>query len=332
MLHHGEIHGENRKDGLKGSVFTVLIPADECKYATEELIDGDSEIIGKPNEVALAKEESEIAKRHRNVYGGSKILVVEDDVSLRDSLCDYFNPYYNVSVASDGDEGYKLAQEMIPDVIITDVKMPRTDGIQLLRQLKFNATTKHIPVVILSSKNELTDRISGWQQGAEAYVGKPFDFDELRAIVFNLIDGRKKLEGKVSQAGEKSDTPPHGSSPNVKGNDEALIEKVDKILDERIDEEEMNVDRLAEAVGVSRTHLYRRFKERLGMNPSDYIRAKRLQRACDLLRNDDLDVTQIAYILGFSSQSQFSTTFKRFMGYTPTEYRLKYAKETGEHK
>ncbi len=90
----------------------------------------------------------------------------------------------------------------------------------------------------------------------------------------------------------------------------------------------MNVDRLAEELGVSRTHLYRRMKERLGMNPSDYIRNKRLQRACEMLKNDDLDITQIAYALGFSSQSQFSTTFKRFMGFTPTEYRMKHCNET----
>ncbi|MDE5998161.1 MAG: helix-turn-helix domain-containing protein, partial [Muribaculaceae bacterium] len=332
MLHHGEIYGENRMDGAKGSKFTVLIPIDECKYTTEELIGGKSEVIEEANDIALAKEQFEVSKRHRNVYAGSKILVVEDDLLLRESLYNYFNEYYKVSVAADGEEGYKLAQELKPDVIITDVKMPRTDGIQLLAQLKFNVSTKHIPVVILSSKNELPDRISGWQEGAEAYVGKPFDFNELRAIVFNLIDCRRKLDGKVSDTLEKLDTKQHGSSPKVKGNDESLIEKVDKILEERIDEEDMNVDSLAEAVGVSRTHLYRRMKDRLGMNPSDYIRTKRLQRACDLLRNDDLDVTQIAYVLGFSSQSQFSTTFKRFMGYTPTEYRLKYAKETGDNK
>ncbi|MDE7420628.1 MAG: helix-turn-helix domain-containing protein [Muribaculaceae bacterium] len=115
--------------------------------------------------------------------------------------------------------------------------------------------------------------------------------------------------------------------PNIKGNDEALIERVNKILEERIDEDDMNVDKLAEVVGISRTHLYRRMKDRLGINPSEYIRNMRLQRACELLKHDDLDITQIAYALGFSSQSQFSTTFKRFMGYTPTEYRTKHKKD-----
>lgn len=111
---------------------------------------------------------------------------------------------------------------------------------------------------------------------------------------------------------------------NLKGNDEALLERVNKVLEERIDEEDMNVDLLAEAVGVSRTHLYRRMKERLGISPSDYIRNIRLKKACELLKNNDLDITQIAYALGFSSQSQFSTSFKRVRGLTPSEYRNKH--------
>lgn len=184
--------------------------------------------------------------------------------------------------------------------------------------LKSNPLTGHIPVVILSSKHELSDRIDGFRQGAEAYIGKPFDFNELRAIVRNLIAGRKRMEGTVSVEDESL---PSTWLPSLKGNDESLMERVNKILEERIGEDDINVDSLAEAVGVSRTHLYRRMKDRLGIKPSDYIRNIRLKKACELLMNDDLDITQIAYALGFSSQSQFSTTFKRFIGYTPTEYR-----------
>lgn len=112
--------------------------------------------------------------------------------------------------------------------------------------------------------------------------------------------------------------------PEIKGNDEVLMQRVNKIIAEKIYDEDFNVDRLAEEVGVSRSHLYRRFKDRVGVNPSDYIRNIRLRRACELLMNDDLDITQIAYALGFSSQSQFSNTFKRFIGISPKEYRQKH--------
>lgn len=328
-LHHGEIYLENKKDGDRGSVFTILIPVDENKYRSGELMIGNKDSVSDTMSEGVLDSAGvqEMTKRRRNIYAGCSVLVVEDDRHLLESICNFFKNYYNVYSAIDGVEGYKLAQELNPDVIITDVKMPSSDGLQLLRQLKFNETTKHIPVVILSSKSELSDRMAGWQQGAEAYIGKPFDFNELKAIVYNLIDGRKKLEKKAPVL-EEPKLKACQSSMNLKGNDESLMERINIILDEKIEKEDMNVDRLAEELGVSRTHLYRRLKERYGINPSDYIRNKRLQRACELLKNDDLDITQIAYALGFSSQSQFSTTFKQFMGYTPTEFRLKHTEDT----
>lgn len=328
-LHHGEIRGENRKDGHEGSVFKVLIPLGEQSYQPEDLIFEEKDAIHDKITKGPADsiEESDTSKRKRNLYSNSKVLLVEDDLELRESLFIYLKEFYKVFVASDGAEGFKLAQELRPDVVITDVKMQPEDGLQLLRKLKSNIETQHIPVVIMSHKSELADRVEGWQRGAESYISKPFDFNELKSIIYNLIDGRKKFEGKFSVEVGDYDSKHTSSLMSMKGNDEVLIERVNKILDTKLDEEDMNVDKLAEELGVSRTHLYRRLKERLGMNPSDYIRNKRLQRACELLKNDDLDITQIAYALGFSSQSQFSTTFKRFMGYTPTEFRTKHKKD-----
>lgn len=329
-LHHGLIFGKNRKDGFKGSVFTVLIPLEEKSYSFEELVreEIDTNMSGFSSKISDSIEDSDNTKNKRNLYSSSKVLIVEDDEELRLSLFNYLKDFYKVFVASDGGEGFKLAQDLRPDIVITDVKMSPEDGLKLLHQLKSNIKTQHIPVVIMSAKNELNDRLEGWQRGAEAYISKPFDFNELKSIIYNLIDGRRKLEGKFSIDSENSVSKSSLLKSSLKGNDETLIERVNKILDAKLDEEDMNVDRLAEELGVSRTHLYRRMKERLGMNPSDYIRNKRLQRACEMLKNDDLDITQIAYALGFSSQSQFSTTFKRFMGFTPTEYRMKHSNET----
>ncbi|MDE6021900.1 MAG: helix-turn-helix domain-containing protein, partial [Muribaculaceae bacterium] len=327
-LHHGEIYLDNRNDGKCGSVFNILLPIDKDIYGSEELMTDNQDYVSDAMSEGVLDSSAVkgMSKRRRNIYAECKVLVIEDDKHLLENICDFFKKYYNVYSAIDGVEGYQLAQEINPDVIITDVRMPRSDGLHLLRQIKFNASTKHIPVVILSSKSELSDRMAGWQQGAEAYIGKPFDFNELKAIVYNLIDGRKKLERKAPVS-EDPKLNARQSSLNLKGNDETLMERINKILDEKIENEDMNVDRLAEELGVSRTHLYRRLKERYGINPSDYIRNKRLQRACELLKNDDLDITQIAYALGFSSQSQFSTTFKQFMGYTPTEFRSKHTED-----
>lgn len=337
-LHHGHIRCENRKDGVDGSVFIILLPLDEAIYESKELIyekdeserEADRESL-MPLAIPFESNELENYKKRKSVNAVFTILIVEDDEELREYLSSQMNNYYKVYTASDGVEGYKLAQEKKPDIVISDVVMPNSDGLQLLRQLKFNVSTSHIPVIILSSSNDLPDRMAGWMRGAEVYLGKPFDISELLAIVDSLIEGRMKLKGVFSGAVE-ANMNFDSSLPDIKGNDEILLDRVMKILNDRIDEEDMNVDRLAKEVGVSRSQLYRRMKENLGMNPSEFIRNIRLKRACELLKNQDLDITQIAYALGFSSQSQFSTSFKRFMGYTPTEYRLKCIKELDSEK
>lgn len=327
QLHHGDIRAENRDDGARGSRFMILIPLEKERYNPGELISDDIDSDLKDNgTLIIGTEPEEDGSGYRNdMYSECRLLIVEDDDHLREALYDFFKDKYHVLTASDGEEGYEIVRELIPDVIVSDVKMPRSDGIQLLQRLKSNSETDHIPFALLSSKNAVADRVTGLKHGAEAYITKPFDFNELNAIVHNLIDVRKKFGGKLTQEAEAKST---GVIPHLKGNDEILIERVDKVLDTRINEEDMNVDRLAQAVGVSRTHLYRKFKERIGINPSDYIRNRRLQKACELLKNDDLDITQIAYALGFSSQSQFSTTFKRFLSCTPTEYRIKHKKKS----
>lgn len=329
-LHHGVVKGENRKDGIGGSIFTVLIPTEKKRYGSEELVEGEglSEYDGDKIDmstvpVQVFSNESEGGQHKKGLYAECRVLVVEDDRELRENLCAYLNGFYKVLSACDGSEGYRLAQEYKPDVLITDILMPNIDGLQLVRKLKSNSDTMHIPVVILSSKRDVADRLVGWRIGAEAYLGKPFDFNELRVIVRNLIEGRTILKGKyaVTSGNDNIITP---LASELKGKDASLMERISKILNEKIDEEDMNVDRLAHEVGLSRSQLYRRLKEQFGVNPSDMIRNIRLKRACELLKTANLDITQIAYKLGFSSQSQFSTTFKRFMGYTPSEYRLKH--------
>lgn len=331
-LHHGEIRGENRKDGIGGSVFSVLIPIDKRKYSSGELIDkkelsdyqGDDNSQSKGS-IQKTTYESEVGKRKTGLYKESKILVVEDDRELREALCEYLKSYFKVFSAADGYEGYRMAQEINPDVLITDVIMPNVDGLQLLRKLKGNSDTMQIPVVILSSKTDVSDRVVGWRIGAEGYLGKPFDFNELRVIVYNLIEGRSVLKGKYAASDEKKlDSDSFGG--RWKG--DSLSDRITKILNDRIDDDEMNVSRLSQEVGLSRSQLYRRIKEQYGMSPSDFIRNIRLKRACELLKNANLDITQIAYILGFSSQSQFSNTFKRFTGYTPSEYRMRQTAES----
>lgn len=320
-FHYGVISGRNRSDGVKGSVFAVALPVGTAPYAPEELITTDKEM--EPDgvrDVVLTSVLSQPDSNERPVKSGGQktILVVDDDVELRDYIYEYFSKHYKVKSASDGSEALRIIADKQPDLIISDVMMPMVDGLTLLHRLKKNADTHHIPVVLLSSKQDIGDRMAGWDRGADGYLGKPFHIEELEALIENLIDNRLRMKGKFSGV---QDTEGKISAPEMKGNDETLLGRVMKVIDQNIEDPRLNVEKLAQDVGLSRAHLHRRMKEMVGMTPSDFIRTIRMRRACELLRKGDVAVTQVAYKVGFTSQPHFSTIFKNFTGFTPSEYR-----------
>ena len=220
-------------------------------------------------------------------------------------------------MAIDGVEGRKKAITQQPDIIISDVIMPNMDGIQLLKELKKNANTSHIPIILLTSQVEFSNRIEGLVQGADGYLCKPFNMEELMVLITNLIANRVRLKGKYSgsQTQEGKIVP-----VELQGNDEALMERIMSIINENLSSPNLNVEMLTQEVGISRTHLHRRMKEMTGTAPSDFIRNLRLQQATVLLENKDLSITQIAYAVGFTSQTHFSSAFKKVYGLSPMEY------------
>jgi AraC-like DNA-binding protein len=204
---------------------------------------------------------------------------------------------------------------------VSDVMMPEMDGLTLIKMIRKNVAINHIPIVLLSSKSEIENRVGAWNCGADAFVAKPFNIDELESIIDNLIDSRSRLRGKYSGVQEKDD---NADMSAVKGNNEIFMDKIMAIIQERIDDPNLNVEKLGQEIGISRAHLHRKMKELAGISPSDFIRNMRLRRACELLKNKDIDITQVAYIVGFTSQPHFSTAFKRVIGVSPTVYRAKY--------
>lgn len=324
-LHHGTITGSNRSDGVKGSVFTLTIPLDEAAYDAGELIDGQpdpaSEVFSGRSNTPLPPPLSpqETLKQKPN-SAGKKVLVVDDDEEIRKFLRDELSRYYQVNEAPDGIEGLRIIGEWNPDIIVSDVVMSGMDGLTLLRRLKSGADTNHIPVVLLSSKSELSDRMAGWEKGADGYLGKPFSLLELLTLIDTLIENRQRMRGKFSG---KQATEGIIEGPQMKGNDEILLERLQKAINKHIDDSQFNVERLAEEVGVSRAQLHRKMKDILGLTPSDYIRNVRLKRACELLMRPDIEVTQVAYQIGFASQPHFSSHFKKYTGFTPSEYRAR---------
>lgn len=322
-LHNGTITAANRTD-CKGSQFTVRIPLLYKHLPTET--ESESGGVKSERKTPLPTAENKLvssqsAKKIRN-NASLKILVVDDDAEIRAFLADTLSNIGKVSEATNGEEALRKTLDSKPDLIISDVVMPGIDGLTLLKTLKTNVDTNHIPVILLSSKNDVADRMAGWEKGADGYLGKPFSIEELQSMVDNLIHNRLRLRGKFSgtqQQDGKIDT------PELKGNDKILIDKIVKEINDHLEDSELNVEKLCQEVGLSRAHLNRKMKELFGLTPSELIRNVRLRKACELLKQPDVDISQIAYSVGFSSQPHFSTAFKKFTGISPTEYRQKNA-------
>ncbi len=327
ILHHGSLTAANRADGVKGSIFTVMLPLGHSHLSADELNNSSltDSILPPPGNISTninlntdsSYKSSQPARRNADRY---TILIADDDNELREYLRFHFSRQFKVLEASNGSEAQKLLLDNKVDLVISDVVMPEVDGLELLKTIKGNTDTSHTPVILLSSRNDVADRLSGWNRGADGYIGKPFSISELESLVDTLIENRLRMKGKFSGAQNSCDNVP---LPEVKGNDEALMNKIVKVIEARIADPDLNVETLGVEVGISRAHLHRKMKELIGMTPSDFIRNVRLRQACEILRKHDVDVTQVAYKVGFTSQPHFSTAFKKFTGVSPTEYRAR---------
>ncbi len=310
-LHKGEISAKNREDGIKGSIFSVTLPFTPANPGDKAI-----ESVHRP----LPDVVSGTASSIKPVKSGQRlrIMVVDDDEELREYIKVCLSASYKVVALPDAETALKELSEKLPDLIVTDVRMEGIDGIDLLRRIKSNMATHHIPVILFSSAAGNDERVKGWKSGADGYLAKPFTIDELEGMISGILSTRSKLKGKFSGS---QDTVDKIIMPKVKGVDEELLHKINNYINENLSEPTMNVDGLSEYVGLSRSQLHRRMKDIIGVAPSDYIRNVKLRKACEMLSHGDVDIAQVAYSLGFNAQSHFSTLFKRYTGMTPSDYR-----------
>jgi len=195
--------------------------------------------------------------------------------------------------------------------------MPEMDGFTLLRMIKTNLNLSHLPVIMLTSKADVANRLEGLERGADAFLAKPFDMEELHMVINNLIQSRLRLKGKYSGAQRQAE---RLEQLEVKGNDEQLMERIMKVMNKNIGDSDFNVEVLCHEVGISRTQLHRKMREMTGLSTSEFIRNIRLEQAARLLKEQKVNVTQVAYIVGFSNLAHFSTVFRKHFGVSPSEY------------
>ena len=314
-LHHGTITAANRKD-VRGSVFTVRIPLG-CEHLNPEEIANPYTLLHKEPERNAYFEEKPIPKQKAKSTSKSKVLVIDDDENICLYLEQELNPHFSVVACNNGSEGLRMALEILPDLIISDVMMPEMDGFALLKSIKKNSNISHIPVILLTSRAEYDYRIKGWNKGADAILAKPFNIEELLLLCTNMISGRYHLQKKYSGVQDQNEkVKPIG----LKSDEERLMERLMNIINSNMSNSQLSVELLAREAGISRVQLHRRLKEILGISTSEFIRNIRLTQAAKLLKSKKITISQVAYAVGYSSPSLFSAAFKKFYGLSPTEY------------
>jgi DNA-binding response OmpR family regulator len=245
-----------------------------------------------------------------------KLLIVEDTIDLSDILTEHFSRHFKVSHAPNGVEALKIVKEEEPDIIVSDIMMPEMNGIDFCRMIKQDEATSHIAVILLTAKTLHEDRIEGLKAGAEAYITKPFDLAELDLHVRNFLEVRKKLKEKVI-SGEDIDL----EKLNFQEKDKEFIGKVSEVIHQNIENELFNTELLAKQLGMSKTLVYLKLKKLLNMSGTDYIQLLRLKKSIELMADQNLTISEIAYEVGFSDPNYFSKVFKKAYKLTPSEYR-----------
>ena len=312
-----ELHGGNvlveSEEGF-GSSFLVRLPV------TDEEHGGTSK---KEKDVVRIEEDSwqvdsEVGQpkpEKQPVFGKPKILIVEDNAEVRALLRGHLEADYHVIEAADGEAGLQAARAEVPDLVLSDVMMPKMDGYTLCEHIKGDKKLQHIPVVLLTAKADDADTLHGLAMGADDYLSKPYNADELRARIANQIASRQLLRTKFSN---EVFVQPAGIS--IPAEEEVFLNKMLAIVEAHLGDPTFSVDQLASEVGLSRRQLTRKLPTITGEAPSVMIRRLRLERAVQLLSSRTGTISEIAYAVGFKSPSHFTQAFRQAYGVTPSDY------------
>jgi DNA-binding response OmpR family regulator len=309
----------------------VKLPINSGYLSEDEIVEAGLENEDKDLEMEVGSQRSQVGKMVEDrsfkkegsgngIKGerGLEVLIVEDNNDLRSFIRNILNQDYKVIEAVDGIDGFEQAEAAIPDLIVSDVMMPRMDGYDLCKKLKTNEKTNHIPVILLTAKAARENKLEGLETGADDYLVKPFDEEELKVRIKNLISIREKLQLKFQ--GEISLKPKEIKAPSVQ---QKFLDELKEIIEENIDNEQFGMEDLQKGIGMSRSQIHRKLKALTAQSATTFIRNYRLHRAVDLLNQDAGNITEIAYQVGFNSQTYFSSCFQELFGCSPSEFKQK---------
>lgn len=333
-LHQGNIQ-VNSQPG-EGSEFIITLPLDSKVYEGKEnteFILNDSPVT--VNETTKEEDVPTANNRMEKEEEVISVLVVEDNSELRSFLHNILSGTYRVIEATNGQEGLERALQYMPDFIISDIMMPVMDGLDMVKAIKENRDICHIPIVLLSAKSSLDDRISGLEQGIDDYITKPFSSTYLKTRIKSLLHQRKQLQELYLKrwSGKQKDAPtPHleiaPSQPQIVSFDEQFMQQVMEVMEKQMDNSEFTVDEFAQELSMGRTVFYQKLKAIIGLSPVDFIRDMRIKRAKQLMDSGEYNISTVAYMTGFNDPKYFSKCFKKQFGISPSEYNKE--KKNGE--
>tara|TARA_R110002050_G_scaffold141496_2_gene266677 strand:+ start:7144 stop:11220 length:4077 start_codon:yes stop_codon:yes gene_type:complete len=313
-LHKGKIRMESEVG--KGTTFAFVLPSDHVVFEPKDFACSNTEgevIRSKELGVSLQKEDPLPAEIKDS--SDQTILVVEDDPQLNRFLTNVLKSFYKTLSAYNGEAGLKIVKHKLPDLIISDIMMPKMDGFEFTKAVKEDKELCHIPIILLTSKTENDSQIEGMQSGADLYVAKPFNIDFLLAAIDSQLKNRKRLyeiflNGKIPQL----------DKVEINQLDVQFLSKLTTFLEEELSNPKLDIQLLAENMNLSRSAFYRKFMNLTKLSPVSYIKKYRVNKSIELIKSGSYSLTEVSELTGFGSPSYFSTVFKQEQGVSPREF------------
>ncbi|MDP4210490.1 MAG: two-component regulator propeller domain-containing protein [Bacteroidota bacterium] len=314
-LHKGRIFVESKPG--KGTRFTVRIPFN-LPFEEQSVI---------PEPISAVSGTLQPADEEASPLSEKILLVVDDNADIRFFIRSNFEPEFKVLEASDGKEGLALAFRHVPDIIISDVLMPNMDGTEFCKKIKKDERTSHIPVILLTALSSKAHQMDGSKAGADDYITKPFDITLLMNKVDNLLSIREMLRKKYS--GETVLKP---RNITITSPDERFLQKIIDVVESHLEDPDLDIDKISDAVGVSRTQLYRKLSALTEMTVREFVRSIRLKRAAQLLEQNKMNISEVAFTVGFKDLSHFRKCFRQEFGMSASQYAHRENEEPEEEE
>lgn len=307
-LHHGDIQVSSQKK--EGTVFTISLPKGEMHLLPEEKVRlGATE---HPNRPILDDLEQELITNSSHPQHAVSVILIEDNPDLSRYIFEKLSPFFSIDVFAEAEQGWEGVLSQIPDLVICDVMLPGMDGFELTQRIKEDFRTSHIPVILLTAKNQIEAQIEGAKSGADAYLTKPFNTVYLIETLKTMLNNRHKTQRRFSSE--------HVFANENKA-DKRFLNELTAHIEAQIAEPTFSVEKLSTDMGMSRVQLYRKIQALLQMNVNDYITEIRLNKAKNLLRDTNKSIAEIAHETGFNSAAYFTTLFRQKQNQTPSEFR-----------